>query len=1024
MKLTDDARRILQTRYCREKENPEDIFKRVAKAVGKANKREEEYKTVLENLDFLPNSPCIRNAGFSNMAKACFVLPVGDSMDSIFKALHDAGIIFKEGGGVGYNFSGLREKDAPISAGGTSSGAISFMKIFNSIIEAVKQGGFRRGASMGILDYDHPEILDFIKLKLQNNVMTNFNISVLVDDDFMSKIEKGENIYLRSRRDKRIITGKMEARDIFDVICYSAWICADPGLIFKDRVNQDNPYDEVIDACNPCITGDTLIQTTEGEVPIKDLVRRRPDLYTMDNNGNLSIKKAKNVFYTGNKKVIKIKTTKGNLECTYDHKIFTANKGWVKAIDLNKGDRIVNLSKRPRGAYTGVKLSTQDKFIMEHRFILEYYHGIIDWGILAPHHIDKNKNNNHIFNLQLLPRNIHQRYEKLGNNYYNKGNNGRFVKKNNNKKITKRKEEKFRDCRNFLITEIIDEGKVKAVYDITVPETHNFIANRMVVHNCGEQFLFPHESCCLGSINLKQCVKENGKLNKRKLKHLARTGANFLLDVNKLTKFAIEECYKQQYKYNRIGLGVMGFADMLCKMGIYYDSDEALHVVDEIGSIIKSEAKSVSPSSASVLSIAPTGTLSIIGNCIEENTLIDTLEGKIKIRDLENKNPYLYSYDIDSNNIKIQKAKKVWCSGKKEVFKIHFDTGDFLEVTKDHPLLMTNNEYKTIKNLKIGESIKAFHKYFSNDYYHIFTNTSNSIKQSKVAYESLYGQINKNNLIHHIDGDKLNDLPENLEELFFTQYRAKHPYKLTEEKRKKIAKKISDKFKDEKFRKKHSKAVKEGMWFKKGRKNYKNGMQKRRSYSGEENPGYKGIDKWGCSQEISIKKYHHWRKEGIPKYIKGHQNFVRNHKIVKIEKVGTKKVYDIDMGSNIQNFSANGVFVHNCSASIEPIFSRSYVRKLTSDVGEVEEKRYGKYVRTAHEVSPEWHLKIQARWQKYVDNGVSKTINLSNEASISDVKDIYYKAWKMGCKGITIYRDGSKGEQVYYSKCDGESCHL
>lgn len=496
MNLSDNAKHLLKTRYCRNNERPEDVFVRVAEAVGKANNKQKEYKKILTDLDFIPNSPCLRNANYSNMNKACFVLPIEDSMDSLFKSLHDAGIIFKGGGGCGYNFSNLREEGASISAGGTSSGAISFMKIFNAIIEAVKSGGFRRGASMGILDYDHPEILNFIKLKLGNDLMTNFNLSVLVDDDFMKKIDKDENIYLRSRKDKRIVTGAVKARDIFDIICYSAWICGDPGMVYVDRVNKDNPYNERIKACNPC----------------------------------------------------------------------------------------------------------------------------------------------------------------------------------------------------------------------------------------GEQFLFPYESCCLGSINLSNCVTKKGNLNKTKLKKLSVLGTKFLLDVNKITKFSVEQCYKQQYKYNRVGLGVMGFADMLVKMGVYYDSEKTLKIIDEIGKIMLTEAKKITPNSASVLSIAPTGSLSIIANC---------------------------------------------------------------------------------------------------------------------------------------------------------------------------------------------------------------------------------------------------------------------------------------------------------SASIEPIFSRNYQRKLTSDVGTISESRLGKYVRTAHEVSPDWHLRIQSRWQKWIDNGVSKTINLPHDASIGDIKDIYYKAWKWGAKGITVYRDGCKGEQVYYSqKCDGEECHL
>jgi len=499
MNLSDAAIELMKTKYCSHGEKPKDIFPRVGKALAQqmnGDEDAEQFTKIMEDLDFLPNSPCLRNAGYSNMVKACFVLPVDDSMESIFRTLKDSAMVFKSGGGVGYNFSDLRERGATLSHGGTSSGVMSFMKIYNSITEAVKQGGFRRGASMGVLDVDHPEILDFIKEKLSKGSMNNFNLSVMATDDFMKGVEEDNKVFLRSRLDKRVIKGKFNCRDLFNIICYSAWLTGDPGLLFYDRINKDNPH-----------------------------------------------------------------------------------------------------------------------------------------------------------------------YPK---------------------------------------------------YDIRS------------TNPCGEVPLLPYESCCLGSINLANFVTKDGEFDVDRFSNMVRIGTKFLMAMTKICEFPIDECYTAQSRYMRLGLGVMGFADMLMKMGILYDSDDTLKMIDTIGPIMQ-ESKQYAPMSVATLSIAPTGSLSIIANC---------------------------------------------------------------------------------------------------------------------------------------------------------------------------------------------------------------------------------------------------------------------------------------------------------SSGIEPWFSKSYTRHLTH--GKVKESRDSKYLRTAHDISPEWHLKVQSRWQSYIDNGVSKTINLPHNATIQDVQNIYMNAWKMGCKGITIFRDGCLGDtgQVLRNTCDEGDCYL
>jgi ribonucleoside-diphosphate reductase alpha chain len=250
--ITKQAEQLLANRYAHKGEAPEGIYKRVAKALAIRDEKFEEilYNYMVEGI-FLPNSPAIRNAGKKKgMLSACFVLPIDDSIFSIFETVKHMAVIFQRGGGVGINFSPLRPKGANLSGGGTSSGATSFMGIFDRITETVRQGGFRRGAAMGVLNFNHPEVTDFCRAKLKGD-LTNFNLSVLCTDDFMEKATKGGKIKLVHDGNEY---QTIRAKDILDLIALGTWVGGDPGVLFFDRINKDNPlYPKVIiDCCNPC----------------------------------------------------------------------------------------------------------------------------------------------------------------------------------------------------------------------------------------------------------------------------------------------------------------------------------------------------------------------------------------------------------------------------------------------------------------------------------------------------------------------------------------------------------------------------------------------------------------------------------------------------------------------------------------------------------------------------------------------------------------------------------------------------
>ncbi len=249
---SEPALRVLRERYLSREagvvtETPEEMCWRVARAIAAAEARFGRsasavaevatafYDMMVERL-FLPNSPTLMNAGKGNQLQysACYVLPVGDSMQEIFDSVKAAAIIQKSGGGTGFAFSRLRPKnDLVKSTGGRASGPVSFLRVFNAATEAVKQGGTRRGANMGVLRVDHPDILDFIECKLDGGI-TNFNISVAATDAFMEALAKGTEYDLVNPR-TGLATGRLSARDVFERIVRSAWRTGDPGMIFVDQ---------------------------------------------------------------------------------------------------------------------------------------------------------------------------------------------------------------------------------------------------------------------------------------------------------------------------------------------------------------------------------------------------------------------------------------------------------------------------------------------------------------------------------------------------------------------------------------------------------------------------------------------------------------------------------------------------------------------------------------------------------------------------------------------------------------------
>ena len=573
IKLTVNAIKVLEKRYLKKDEvgrvteTPKEMLLRVAHNITSAEKNygtpkheieelENKFFEMMINLEFMPNSPTLMNAGRElQQLAACFVLPVEDDMAGIFDAIKNAALIHQSGGGTGFSFSRLRPRgDIVRSTMGVASGPISFMKVFNAATEVIKQGGTRRGANMGVLRVDHPDILDFIVAKERTDALNNFNISVAITDKFM-KAAKEDKQYDLVHPKNKLPVKSLDAKRVFNLICTMAWKNGEPGVIFIDQMNKSNPTPLLgeIESTNPCVSGNTFVSTEKGLVKIKEIANGS-NILTASNvpivSGNqillqkeAQLQKALAVFKTGIKETYKLKTKSGyEINATADHKILTEN-GWKQLGDLTENDSI---------------------------------------------YVQKN--------------------------YQTRDINFEFIY----------------DC-----VESITPNGLEEVYDLIEPNTRSFIGNGIVVHNCGEVPLLPFESCNLASINLSKLVK-NGEVDYNKLKEITHLATRFLDNVIDMNKYPLEKIKETVLKTRKMGLGVMGFADMLIQLGIPYNSEEAVKTAERVMKFIYDESikaseelankrglfpayngslwekKGLKVRNATLTTIAPTGTISII----------------------------------------------------------------------------------------------------------------------------------------------------------------------------------------------------------------------------------------------------------------------------------------------------------------------------------------------------------------------------------------------------------------------------
>lgn len=628
--LEGTADKIFKLKYSQPGESWEDACLRISEHIANAEKTYgatdedvalliSKYYDLIYNLVFVPGGRVIANAGtgIKNLNN-CYFLPIEDSRSGIYQTLKDAAEIFAWGGGVGYNFSDIREEGAPIkTTGGQASGPLSFMSLFDQTGEVIQQAS-RRGAQMGLLNVDHPDIEKFIDFKsvpnsrnerlleeydrnlrqrvngqlkstkyydvlqqtLLDDQLTHFNISVVLTDEFMSTTRKADDIFnLISRVSGQSIKA-IHAKKLLERMATQAWKSGDPGVFFVDRVNEDNmvPYIGSINGTNPCLVGSTRIMTFDGPKTFKELADAGTDviIYSWDKNTKLPVLKTmRNPRMTReNAELVEVKFDNGlSVKCTPDHNFysFVGEKVEAQKLKIGQSVRAFSMSEHRDGHYRvhgWVDGRTVHQYVS--RLLWEFHYGKIPVGMIV-HHKDDNEKNNVISNLELITALEHNK-----RHYQHRLENGFFYNQTREQAL----------ARNHKVLSVTKLEERQDVYNGVVDDTHSYIIlddepkagiySGIVSANCGEVPLLPYEPCTLGSLNLVKFYNEDdNSINFEGLEYATRLATRFLDDVQEVSYTPLDQVNLYSKGLRRIGLGTMGWADLLAELELPYDSEDA-----------------------------------------------------------------------------------------------------------------------------------------------------------------------------------------------------------------------------------------------------------------------------------------------------------------------------------------------------------------------------------------------------------------------------------------------------------------
>lgn len=931
-KLSENALKVLERRYLKKDkegkvaEGPEELFRRVSRTIASVEKiygkneaeikeLENKFYNMISNLEFMPNSPTLMNAGRElSQLSACFVLPIEDSMESIFEALKATAMIHKSGGGTGFSFSRLRAKNsAVLSTGGIASGPVSFMKVYDAATQAVKQGGTRRGANMGILRCDHPDILEFIQCKEQDKDITNFNISVALTSDFMQKLKAGEDYDLVDPHTKKAVK-RLNTKFVFDLIVKQAHKNGEPGIIFIDRMNEFNPTPKLgkYESTNPCLTEDTWVMTAEGPCRVKDLIGKE---FTALVNGERWRSGEAGFFATGVKAVYKLRSKEGlEIRLTLNHPLLRIKKRtrdcleteWTEAGKLEAGDQVVINN-----------------------------HFCADWK---------------------------------GNYTFKEG---------------------------YLIGLLIGDGTLKKDEAVLSSWGSSQGPEKVRVAAMNSLGDFKRRKDFSGWVEVK--------------------GRNeFRLCLASLSDFAFSLGLKPRIKEitEEIEKGSADFCMGLLR-GLF-DTDGTVLANQEKGSSVRLAQSNLSLLQSAQRILLRLGIYSRI-YAFRRNEGVSSLP--------DGKGGYA-QYNIRAQHELVISNESILKFAQKVGFEDRDKQSKLEKVIKNYRRAVNKDFFAvTIEDL-VFEGMEEVYdtqilglNYFDANGFIVH----NCGEQVLLPYEScnlgsinLYRMAVKKDGKYEIDWEKLKDIVH-LSVHFLDNVIDANKFPLAQiEKITHLTRKV-------------------------------------------------GLGVMGWASLLCRINIPYDSEEAIV-LAKEAMSFILKEARVKSEQLAKEKgefpafkdsIFDKTNTSKLRNATLTtiaptgtiSIIAGPCSSGIEPLFAISYYRLVMDqdkliEVDPVFEdiaKERGFYSRelmakiaekgsiqeiddvpedikrvfvVAHDISPEWHIKMQAAFQKWTDNATSKTINLPNEATIEDVRKAYILAYELGCKGVTIYRDGSRQEQV------------
>ncbi|HLE53940.1 MAG TPA: ribonucleotide reductase N-terminal alpha domain-containing protein [Thermoplasmata archaeon] len=978
-KLSENALRVLEKRYLKRNdknkviETPKELFVRVAWNLAQADREHggaeaqveeaaKRFYRLMSELDFLPNSPTLMNAGLDlQQLSACFVLPVDDSLVGIFDALKQQALIHQSGGGTGFGFSRLRPKgDFVKSTMGVASGPVSFMKIFDASTQTVKQGGRRRGANMGILRIDHPDILDFISCKDRTSEITNFNISVAVTDTFMEAVKAGTTYDLVNPRNHQVVK-QLDAREVFDKIAYQAWKNGEPGLFFIDETNrrQPTPHVGLMEATNPCVTGDTLIATERGLVAIAELAERFPDggisivtdrrvpaEVVTESNGLLLASRDEAergtrlgplvaVWRTGVRPVWCV-TTKSGLEltATADHKLLTT-RGWVPIEGLVTGDKLLvqsgegrfsqdrRLPFAPTNVYIGrngkaTVLNLPMEWSRELGLVLGW---LVGDGWLRSG--DKNCRVGFTFAKDDAPA-----FASLGpilNRWY--GRDIRGVRRENGVYHLSYHSKFFVEFFQRLGVKPVDAGEKE------VPRSL-FQAPRDVVV-AFLQALFTADGTVRDHAKANSSSVALTSKSRRLLQGVQLLLLNFgvrshILDRSRPARESIGLTYTTKGGAKRI----YGSDGILFELFLFGESRERFR--REIGFLDEKQARL---SSVRFQGFRRTN--------FEDTVTTKELAGEREVYDLTE----AMSHSMVCNGIVVRQC------GEQPL--LPYESCNLGSVNLERHMVRTKAGKYDVDWKKLDSSIRSC--------VHLLDNVIDMNAYPVKEIEEMTRATRKIGL----------GVMGFARMLFMLEV----PYDSPEgvEWGRKVMKFIHEIGYDES----QKLAVERGVypaW--EGSRHWEAGLKMRNSYVTTVAPtgtlSMIADTSGGCEPEFSLIWYKRVMEgEELPYFLEYFEEVARR----------------------------------------EGFWREDLVQKILENHGsprglaDIPEK-WQKVFATAHDVGPEWHVRMQAAFQDWTDSAVSKTINLPREATAEDVKKAYLLAYGLHCKGITVYRDGSREDQV------------